>query len=1214
MGEIFRIEHPSQPLPFSGERFTSQISGQIEIEHYHRYSLAREFCRGKVVLDVASGEGYGAAALAQVASRVYGSELDFASTSHARAAYPKDNLFFATSHGCRLPWRDRSFDVVVSFETLEHLSEQDLFLGEIKRVLRSDGLLIISTPDRDVYSPAGRPANEFHVCELTRGEFKALLGKHFHQVSISLQRPMMGSVLVPETSSLSQTKPLIFERRGLDHIEFELALPRALYLIGVASDSAVTQEPFSLYIETSHIDGPKIEADELAVRLKHSEEMTVELELRLKQSEEKASAIEADVHGQIQILTQERDSLAAQTSHLQELNEHAAASSSNLRAELESCQLNLKRESDSHARTLKEAETKWKSSTEREVELARRSESLKASNLNLTARELAYKFKSKKVFDLANERLCQLDTIQAQVHILETQRARAEVHAKYLTEQLSVFERDLSRPLLKLIWDLSIASKLLALKRLFQRRKKRVGNELHAPLQQEQMSAEAALIAHSGLFDETWYSGQISHISLDAAGCIAHYLTLGSREGRTPNPLFSPHWYRNKYLDVSESGVEPLVHYISFGWLEGRWPHPLFDPEWYLLQYPEVKTSGLEPLAHFLDLGGKQGYSPNPWFSPDWYLSQIPDRTNAPNLTISSAEANSCALFFHYLQRGSKQGFWPNSLFDPAWYRRKYAGAMDAGLEPLEHYVSSGSSNGCKPNPLFDPPWYRETYFSAENQFTEPLGHYLGGGFEEGNRPNPLFDTPWYQETYLAGTANEPLSHYLSIGSAEGNRPNPLFDPSWYRVQYPEVAVEWEPLCHYITIGHKAGFRPNCLFDPAWYLVAYSDVAAEKKEALCHYLDYGSREGRRPNRLFDPQWYLSQYPDVEAAGLHALYHYLAYGSAEGRRPIELFDPAWYRSEYQHLIPSHLEAFAHYVFFGEQAGLKSAPGWNENIRERRIRALGLLEPPRPVRLAAGVVSYNSDEFELSRCLRSLKLAWESAAIPESYLSIFLIENGTSREWKSDDMDFKQLDSQGNVGFGTAHNTIMKQAFEAGASHYLAVNPDGALEANALYSLLQMSRAAKDKALIEALQFPEEHPKDYAANTFETPWASGACLLIPKSLYDEIGGFDEDFFLYCEDVDYSWRARVSGFRVLTCPRALFFHPVSDRKFDLARHERFLTSGLRLAKKWGSDSFQQLVLDELKRHDLEAPSPEPALPLFDRSDISDFSHRFYFANPRW
>ena len=103
MGEIFNFKRPDISLPFDGERFTNTSGGPIEVEHLHRYLGAREVCRGKDVLDVASGEGYGSALLAQVARSVLGVELSPNAVSHASNAYGKAGLQFIVGDARRLP-------------------------------------------------------------------------------------------------------------------------------------------------------------------------------------------------------------------------------------------------------------------------------------------------------------------------------------------------------------------------------------------------------------------------------------------------------------------------------------------------------------------------------------------------------------------------------------------------------------------------------------------------------------------------------------------------------------------------------------------------------------------------------------------------------------------------------------------------------------------------------------------------------------------------------------------------------------------------------------------------------------------------------------------------------------------------------------------------------------------------------------------------------
>jgi len=250
MGEIIPRPISPTPLPFTGERLTSDYGGQTQIEHLHRYLLVREWCRGQDVLDVASGEGYGTAILAQVARSAVGLEIASDAVAHATKSYMDENLRFVQGDARALPLADASCDVVVSFETIEHFAEQQRFLEEVRRVLRPNGLFVVSTPDRDNYSPPYTPPNPFHVKELTGPEFEALLRTHFAEVSVLLQRPIFGSVLLPAVAGAAT--PLCFERRGVGHFEASVGLARPQYIVAFASDRPVSL-PSSVYIETGQL-------------------------------------------------------------------------------------------------------------------------------------------------------------------------------------------------------------------------------------------------------------------------------------------------------------------------------------------------------------------------------------------------------------------------------------------------------------------------------------------------------------------------------------------------------------------------------------------------------------------------------------------------------------------------------------------------------------------------------------------------------------------------------------------------------------------------------------------------------------------------------------------------------------------------------------------------------------------------------------------------
>ena len=126
---------PLTGLKTSGARFLPEMQGTIALEHMHRYVMARQLAVGKVVLDIACGEGYGSAILAETATYVYGVDIAPDAIVHAQKKYQRSNLKFANGACARIPVSDRSVDLVVSFETIEHHFEHTAMFAEIKRVL-----------------------------------------------------------------------------------------------------------------------------------------------------------------------------------------------------------------------------------------------------------------------------------------------------------------------------------------------------------------------------------------------------------------------------------------------------------------------------------------------------------------------------------------------------------------------------------------------------------------------------------------------------------------------------------------------------------------------------------------------------------------------------------------------------------------------------------------------------------------------------------------------------------------------------------------------------------------------------------------------------------------------------------------------------------------------------------------------------------------------
>jgi ubiquinone/menaquinone biosynthesis C-methylase UbiE len=197
-------------LEFTGERFIPGTPGEIWLEHWHRYHFASRWVAGLRVLDVACGEGYGSALLARTAAHVTGVDISPQAIAHAQDAYAAlANATFTCASCTQLPIPDASIDVAVSFETLEHIHEQEAFLAELARVLKPGGVLLISCPNKREYSDNRGFVNEHHVRELYREQLAALVGAHFPHTTWHAQRPTFYSVIAPEGGARADAGQLV---------------------------------------------------------------------------------------------------------------------------------------------------------------------------------------------------------------------------------------------------------------------------------------------------------------------------------------------------------------------------------------------------------------------------------------------------------------------------------------------------------------------------------------------------------------------------------------------------------------------------------------------------------------------------------------------------------------------------------------------------------------------------------------------------------------------------------------------------------------------------------------------------------------------------------------------------------------------------------------------------------------------------------------------
>ena len=193
------------------------------------------------------------------------------------------------------------------------------------------------------------------------------------------------------------------------------------------------------------------------------------------------------------------------------------------------------------------------------------------------------------------------------------------------------------------------------------------------------------------LFDTSYYLDENPDIDKSGINPLAHYIKVGFKEGRDPHPLFDTSYYLDENPDIDKSGINPLAHYIKVGFKEGRDPHPLFDSKYYFDLNPDVTESGMNSLQHYISIGARQGRDPHPLFDTLYYS----------DLNSDIAESGMNPLL-DYINSGAREGRDPNVFFDSKYYLDQNPDVAESGINPLIHYVNAGIREGRHPNPLIE--------------------------------------------------------------------------------------------------------------------------------------------------------------------------------------------------------------------------------------------------------------------------------------------------------------------------------------------------------------------------------------------------------------------------------------------------------------------------------------------------------------------------------
>lgn len=677
------------------------------------------------------------------------------------------------------------------------------------------------------------------------------------------------------------------------------------------------------------------------------------------------------------------------------------------------------------------------------------------------------------------------------------------------------------------------------------------------------------------LFDSQWYLHRYPDVAAAGVSPLLHYLGNGAGEGRDPSPYFSTSFYTRNLRGAGLGRQNALAHFIAL-WSPGSAeatkralaergqsrqfdPHPLFDQRWYLKQYGSEIPAGVNPLIHHVVEGWKHDLDPHPLIDCKWYRRAYPGRPT------------DLCVMLDYLRSSSHEIRHPSPLFDRRWYIDTYHDVLPPDVDPLVDYVVSGYQASRLPHPVFASEWYERKHRGARKHPGGPLCHFREIGAARGADPHPLLSTHHLIELYpeAAAAPGGPVAYYMLHGKADLLQPHPLFDPRWYLACNPEAeTMPITPLAHWLGYGIWHNRDPHPLFDTAWYLETYPQSRQALKPPLVHYLEHGSKLNNWPTPFFDPKFYAVKYP--ESAGMDPLVHFARYGMEQGLAPnpeaasklagIPAPDVYYAKgstySDYVRAIglTSRLVLACDATKRDPIAYAYYLKCLTANAKRFTIPAAKSVDPLISVILP----TYNGLHFTIA-CIESI-----GRFLPEISFEVIVADNVSTDLTESvlkRRTDIRYMRHPENLGFLRSCNRAAR--FAKGEFIFLLNNdtlvaPGWLDELYAVFcqhenvGLVGSKLIYPDGRLQEAGGIIWQDGSAWNYGKFQDPghpefnyvreidYCSGAAIMLPKRLWDEVGGFDEMYVpSYCEDSDLALRVRSLGYSVLYAPHSVVSH---------------------------------------------------------------------------
>lgn len=695
------------------------------------------------------------------------------------------------------------------------------------------------------------------------------------------------------------------------------------------------------------------------------------------------------------------------------------------------------------------------------------------------------------------------------------------------------------------------------------------------------------LIKESGLFDYKYYLFTYPDVRFSDYDAIEHYLKFGSKEGRNPSSLFNTNYYLKMYKDVDKSNLNPLVHYILFGKSEKRECFQLNIEKKIKYQVNVSEKRRLNKNLTILFIDGESGS-----MSSFYQVEQVVKSLKKANINVTVLKDTSgLKIFDKYdlfiLFRCRYTNIIENIVKFSKLHDRKiiyscddllFSGRLKAKQFDIFKYLPDENKKNFEKLLIDSHKILKvsDIYIGPTNYLTDLAKEYTKEKLAYTIRnypPSFLFETKFLKKKkdtfnlfYFSGS----ISHqkdFLTIEEVLSHNLEKYSNLQLHIVGKIDIH-EFDKLQGYIN---KQVFIHPYIIPSEYYLklVEYMELA----DVVLAPLDLSNEmvQGKSELKYFEAG--IFGVPCIASAS-HTFLEVIENGKdgllcsddKQWNYAIEKLynDSIYYKkisaevkkniyakysesSMNQNIIDTFVNIIDNYEELSKILKKRNRPTFlpalSSNKRNKRVVKLHkkILQFNLPT-IDISVVTYYSTKW-MDAFLTSLK----DVSYPLEKINLYIIDHSESLS------EFENLESsvaiyrkifnkfvvksQKNFGFGEGHNFNISQS---SSNYILVINCDLEINKDTLNILVE--NALEDESSVaswEARQIPYEHPKYYDPITLETAWSSAACLLIRRAAFEKIGGFDEHFFMYCEDVELSFRFRDYGYKVKYNPKAVVSH---------------------------------------------------------------------------